>query len=92
MIPAQACRGCGVFDELRGGWCWDCASRGELKRARWTVLQQVKSGLAHLRTRHWFEAKCDFRWAWQRFTRTGDYAPGGYLDQEYGNTWKEQSK
>ena len=76
------CHGCGKDEELRLGFCFDCASAGEERAARRTVLQHLAKGFRHL----WIgsdNARFDFRWAWERFTRTGDYARNGefsYLD------------
>lgn len=79
----KACRGCVVeADELRGGWCWDCANGGERKLANRSVVQHLLNGAYHVATWRWFYASVDFTYAWQRLTRTGDYKSGGYLERQ----------
>lgn len=72
------CFGCGASRDLRGGFCFDCASAGEARAARRTVVQHICVGFRNLRKRNGC-AKYDFQWAWERLTKTGDYAPGGYF-------------
>lgn len=72
------CSTCGVEEsDLRFGVCFDCASRGEETAARRTVMQHVTRGVWNIRRGCWFFAKYDFLWAWERLTKTGDYAKGG---------------
>lgn len=70
------CAGCGRDEELRLGFCFDCATAGEERAARRTVLQHVAKGLRNLWNRN-SNACFDFKWAWERLTRTGDYARNG---------------
>ena len=72
------CDYCGKDDELRLGCCWDCASAGEAKAAKRSVIQHIGSMFRNLRKRNG-NAKYDFKWAWERMTKTGDYAPNGYF-------------
>jgi hypothetical protein len=72
------CDHCGKDDELRFGCCWDCASAGEARAARRTVLQHLSSAYRNLWRRNG-NAKYDIKWAWERLTKTGDYAPNGYF-------------
>jgi hypothetical protein len=83
-VSKLRCIGCGQDDELRMGFCFDCASTGELRAARRTVAQHLGTALRHLRERRPDLARFDLSWAWQRLTRTGDYTPRGYFEREYG--------
>lgn len=74
------CAGCGNDDELRLGYCWDCASSGEARAAKRTVVQHIAAMFRNLRKGS-DNAKYDFKWAWERLTRTGDYAAGGYFER-----------
>jgi hypothetical protein len=77
------CAGCGNEDDLRFGYCFDCASAGELRAAKRTVLQHLRQAWRNIRkgSGNW---KYDARWALERATRTGNYAPGGAFETEYG--------
>ena len=81
MANEQTCIACGKIDELRLGVCFDCASAGEERAARRTVLQHLGKMIFNIRRRspNW---RYDLAWAWERLTRTGDYKPGGYFEQE----------
>lgn len=80
------CVSCGAMDETRMGVCWDCACAGEEKAARRSVMQHVFHGLGKVvRGRFDFGTRMDFTWAWERLTKTGDYAPGGEFDRQYFN-------
>lgn len=80
------CASCGSTDELRMGHCFDCAMRGEERAAHRAVAQHLGHGLWRaLRGRFDFATKTDFVWAWERLTKTGDYAPGGEFDSAYFN-------
>lgn len=81
------CVGCGVEDELRLGHCYDCATRGEERAAKRTVAQHLMKACRNVLSGHWLYAKFDLSWAWQRLTRTGDYAAGGPFDWE-GYDWR----
>lgn len=80
------CSVCGQIDETRFGVCFGCATAGEERAARRTVLQHLSHGFGRV-ARGWFDfgTRMDFVWAWERLTRTGDYAPGGTFDREYFN-------
>lgn len=73
------CDYCGKEDELRFGCCFDCASDGEARAARRTVVQHIGKMFRNLWKRNG-NAKYDFKWALERLTKTGDYKPGGYFD------------
>jgi hypothetical protein len=64
------------------GFCFDCASEGELKASRLTVLQHIGRGFRNL-WRGNSNFRFDFAWAWERLTKTGDYAPNGYFQRHY---------
>lgn len=84
----STCLGCKKKEELRFGYCFDCAHSGELRAAKRPVMQHIKMALTNVikKNRNW---KYDIRWAWERATRTGDYKSGGYLEQEHGmEIWK----
>lgn len=83
------CLFCGVDEELRLGCCWDCANSGEMRAAKRTVAQHLAKAIDNLRRCRWFNAKCDLRWAWERFTRTGDYATNGYFDKHQPD-WRKR--
>jgi hypothetical protein len=70
------CAGCGKDEDCRFGFCFDCATAGEERAARRTVLQHLSRGFKNLSTGS-NNARFDFQWAWERLTRTGDYAPDG---------------
>jgi hypothetical protein len=78
------CQGCGRTDDTRMGFCFECATAGEERAARRTVLQHVMKGLGHCARGYWLDARIDFSWAWERLTRTGDYRPGGEFESQYG--------
>jgi hypothetical protein len=81
------CNYCGQEDELRFGCCWDCASAGEERAAKRTVVQHVAVGFLNLWNRKWDGAKFEFKWALERLTGRGDYAAGGYFDWQ-GVDWR----
>ena len=81
------CRGCGKDDELRLGYCFDCASKGEERAAKRSVEEHLKHGLAQLKKGNMENARYDFKWALERLTLTGDYATGGTFDSE-GYKWR----
>lgn len=77
------CNFCGREDtDLRMGCCFDCATAGEARAAKRTVVQHLVTGVKNTLKGNWFSAQCDFSWAWERLTRTGDYQPGGYFDYQ----------
>lgn len=69
--------------DLRLGVCFRCADEGELRAARRTVAMHLVKALSNALAGNWTYVRFDLRWAWQRLTGTGDYAPGGYFDQEH---------
>lgn len=78
------CAGCGNADELRMGFCWDCACAGEERAARRSVFQHLLQAASKASRGHWTEARICLSWAWERLTRTGDYKPGGEFERQYG--------
>jgi hypothetical protein len=87
MPDLEHCVKCGNADELRLGFCFDCAASGEERAACRTVLQHLSKMLFNLRQGRWENARYDLSWAWQRLTRTGDYRAGGYFDSA-GYRWR----
>ncbi len=81
------CQGCGKEDELRLGYCFDCASKGEERAAKRSVKQHLEHAIGQLEKGNDENAKYDIQWALQRHTLTGDYAKGGTFDQE-GYNWR----
>lgn len=77
--------------ETRMGCCFDCATRGEDRAARRTVVQHIGKGLLNVARGRWGNARFDFRWSWERLTRTGDYAPNGYFDRQVPD-WKRPAQ
>lgn len=74
------CNYCGKDDDdLRMGCCWDCASEGEARAARRTVLQHLGQACRNIWAGNFCVVRVDLRWAWERLTKTGDYAPDGYF-------------
>jgi len=82
------CKGCGSDTELRLGYCFDCASRGERRAACRTVVQHLLKCVRNLVRCRLRYARFDLRWAFQRLTRTGDYAKDGYFDW-IGIPWRD---
>lgn len=81
------CRGCGKLNEdLRLSFCFDCATRGEERAAKRTVVQHLYKALQNVLkgSSCW---RYDLRWAFQRLVRTGDYDEGGYFDRQ-GIKWR----
>lgn len=79
----QKCIKCGSRDELRFGICFDCASSGEGLAARRSVAEHICQGICNLVAGS-PNYKIDFAWAWERFTCTGDYKPGGTFERQHG--------
>lgn len=77
------CKGCKKNDDLRFGWCFDCTSKGEKRAASRGVIEHIIKGLKNISTGS-LNFKYDFKWAWQRLTKTGDYSRFGYFEREYG--------
>jgi hypothetical protein len=80
-MAKDVCVGCGREDDLRFGFCFYCASAGELRAARRTVFGHSCRGLKNLLRGRWWQARMDFSWAYERLTRTGDYQPGGEFER-----------
>lgn len=80
----MTCKGCGANRDLRLGFCFDCATDGERRAAMRSVVQHLLHIPRCLVHRNWFGAKTDLMWAWERLTKTGDYAPGGEFENQYG--------
>ncbi len=82
------CQVCGNEDkDLRLGICFDCAFSAEERAAKRSVLEHLRKCFTNLKNRNVEFAKYDLRWAFQRLTRTGDYADGGTFDFE-GYDWR----
>lgn len=75
------CKGCGSNTELRLGFCFVCASKGEQRSAQRTVRQHLRKAMHNARIKRWDYVRYDLSWAWQRLTRTGDYAKRGYFEE-----------
>lgn len=84
------CKKCGNDDECRMGICFDCASAGEARAAKRTVIHHIGKGISHFVRGYRTNARIDFQWAWERFTQTGDYAPGGEFERSYGVTIRDE--
>lgn len=80
------CSRCRETKELRFGFCFECANAGEIVAAKRTVIGHLKQSAVQLRCGRFFNARCAAKWAWERITRTGDYAPGGYFERQ-GIAW-----
>jgi hypothetical protein len=92
---AGVCNFCGRDgQELRGGCCWDCANNGERKAAMRTVLEHLAAMLRNVSRRKWDHARFDFKWAFERLTRSGDYAREGYFWREHGRicSWMSETR
>lgn len=81
------CNGCGADDEVRLGFCFDCANAGEVRAAKMSVLQHLSKAITNARRGAWWNAKIDVKWAYERLTRTGDYRRDGYFDK-MGIDWR----
>lgn len=81
------CAGCQKHDDLRMGFCFDCASSGEKRAANRSVPEHLAHAWRNARDGDYHFMKIDLRWAWERLTRSGDYAVGGYFEREYGKDW-----
>ena len=82
------CKFCGREGELRFSCCFDCASRGEERLAKRTVIQHVVVGFRQIFRGRRDYARIEFSLAFQRMFRIGDYAEAGYFDWE-GINWRE---
>lgn len=81
----EACVSCGRDEELRMGVCWECANDGERTAAARSVFGHIGHAISRMaRGRFDFGTKTDLQWAWERLTGTGDYAPGGSFERDYG--------
>lgn len=84
----MSCSVCGSDDtDTRMGVCFDCATAGEARAARRGVLGHIWRGIDAAMHAEWWVARICFRWAWERLTKTGDYAPGGEFDAA-GYDWR----
>lgn len=84
------CTGCGKDDELRLGFCWDCANGGEARAAKRIVRQHLAKAWRNVRQGRWANVRYDLKWAFERLTRTGDYAADGYFDSQ-GHAWRSDN-
>lgn len=78
------CAGCRNWDDLRMGFCFDCATDGERRAAHRSVVRHLIAGARHVTLRRFTAARIAFSWTWERLTGTGDYAPNGEFEREYG--------
>lgn len=80
------CKGCKKDEELRLGYCWDCACAGEARAAKCTIIGHLAKAIRNIvkGSPNW---RIDISWAWQRLTGTGDYKDGGYFDSQ-GIDWR----
>jgi hypothetical protein len=76
-----------MVDDVRFDACFDCASTGEERAAKRTTLQHLAKFWENIRHGNYEYSRYDLSWAWQRLTRTGDYARGGVFDRE-GYDWR----
>lgn len=74
MEATMICKGCGRDDELRLGYCFDCATAGDLRLGRRTVLQHWWHAIT--KAKSWWMFKTDIRCGFERMFRRGDYAKG----------------
>ncbi len=81
------CNICNKEKDLRFGYCLSCAMSGEERSAKRTVIQHLKRAWINFKAKRYEYLGYDLRWAWQRFSRTGDYETGGYFDSE-GHDWR----
>jgi hypothetical protein len=79
------CTFCGAMAETRFGGCFTCATEAERRAAHRSVVQHVGSSLAAASRGDWTGARIFLCWAWERLTKTGDYAPGGEFERQYFN-------
>lgn len=78
------CSLCRNYTDLRMGFCFECATDGERRAAQRSVAGHLARSFVCLWRGHWESARICRAWAWERLTRTGDYAPGGTFEREYG--------
>lgn len=82
------CKGCKRNEDLRFGWCFDCATQGENYAAHRTVVAHIAKDIRNFLV-HSPNYRYDFIWALERLTRTGDYRVNSYFENEYGKEiWK----
>lgn len=81
------CKKCGSIDDLRMGYCFDCATIGEIRAAKRTVLQHLAKSVTKLKQGYFTESRIEIQWALERLTRSGDYKSGGYFDEQ-GIDWR----
>lgn len=81
------CTNCGNDEECRFGICFDCASAGELRAARRTVLGHLRKAVTNIFAGNWRYMRFDVSWAMQRALSRGDYAKDGYFDA-MGVDWR----
>lgn len=81
------CSSCGRYDELRMRVCFDCAHKAESVAAKRTVVGHVMRAIANALRGEFEYSRYDLSWARQRMLRCGDYANGGYFDEQ-GHDWR----
>lgn len=62
--------------DTRYGVCFDCATEGDIRLGSRSVLQHVRHALGALFRGNRWMAWIDFKCAWERLWRIGEYAPG----------------
>lgn len=74
----MTCRICNAdTDDLHAGICFDCATEGDLRLGRRSVIQHWTHGIYSVFCGVWWRARMDFKMGWERLWRTGEYALGG---------------
>lgn len=63
-------------DDLRMGICFDCATAGDIRLGSRSVAQHIAHGVNSLFCGIWWRVRIDFKCAWERIWRSGEYAPG----------------
>jgi hypothetical protein len=79
--PPPRCLSCSASADLRYGYCFDCATNAEAIASHRSVASHLFCGFRSLFRGYDIESRIYFRWAWERLTSTGDYAPGGEFEQ-----------
>lgn len=69
------CKRCGKDEDLRFGYCFDCATEGDLRLGRRSILEHWWHAVS--KARDWWTFKTDIKLGFERMFRRGEYAPGG---------------
>lgn len=81
------CSSCGRYEDTRMGTCFDCAHEAEGRAAKRTVAGHVMRAIRNAIQGNFDYSRYDLSWARQRMLRRGDYADGGYFDEQ-GHDWR----